>query len=66
MSLGICSPREGVILKANLGRAIVTNGNSADLHGLFPNYFGHTYLPKILESHVTLRDNDVKDGNVNE
>ena len=29
-------PREGVILGANLGRAIVTNGNFAERHGPVP------------------------------
>jgi len=30
------------ILGTNLGRVIVTNGDFAELHGLFPNYFWQT------------------------
>ena len=43
-------PREGVLLGANLGRAIVTNGDygvrvrQCRYPALFPNYFGQTCL----------------------
>ena len=44
VGLGI-GPRERVLLGANLGRAIVTNGDLLwQRRALFPNYFGQTWL----------------------